>query len=232
MNRLVDVIVVSLLTLICCLPVITIGAAFTALYYVLLKMVRDTDSSIIRTYFKGFKDNFLKSTVLWVILAAILMVLYLDLYLLNQVPMNYAEAVRIILLIISAAILMVANYIFPMQAQFENTVFGTIKYSFLVCMMNLPRSLLLLFVLLCPIIIVLLFPETIYILPIICLGVVPYLQTEVLVRVFEKYMPKETDASPSPSPSPSPTLEQPEKEDQSREPAGDETGETISGDTE
>jgi len=225
MNRLVDVVVLSLLTLLCCLPIVTIGASFTALYYVLLKMVRDTDTSIVRTYFKGFKDNFFKSTILWVIMAVILTVLYLDFYLLSKVAMDYAEGVRIMLLIISAAILMIANYIFPMQAQFENTIFGTIKYSFLVCMMNLPRSLLLLLVLLCPIVILLLFPETIYFLPIICIGAVPYLQTEVLVRVFEKYMSAKKDAPPSPS------LEKNENEAEVSEPAGDERSKTISGDT-
>lgn len=224
MNGLVDVFVLSLLTLLCCLPIITIGAAFTALYYVLLKMVRDTDTNIVRTFFKGFKDNFLKSTVLWIIMAIVLSVLYLDFYLLYSVEMNYEAAVLIILLIISALILMIANYIFPMQAQFENTVFGTIKYSFLVCMMNLPRSLLILFVLLCPIIIVFFIPETIYLLPIICIGIVPYLQTEVLVRVFEKYMHPATVAPPSPS------LEENKTAEEVSEPAGDETGKTISGD--
>jgi uncharacterized membrane protein YesL len=222
MNRLVDVIVLSLLTLLCCLPIITIGAALTALYYVLLKMVRDTDTSIVRTYFKGFKDNFFKSTILWVILAVILTVLYLDFYLLSNVAMDYADVVRIILLIISALLLMIANYIFPMQAQFENTVFGTIKYSFLVCMMNLPRSLLLLLILLCPITILLFFPETVYFLPIFCIGAVPYLQTEILVRVFEKYMPGVANAA-------GPSFGAYKKDEPAREPMTEEADETPSG---
>lgn len=223
MNRLVDVIFLSLLTLLCCLPIVTIGAAFTALYYVLLKMVRDTDTGIVRTYFKGFKDNFFKSTILWLMLSVILTVLYLDFYLLANVAIDYEEAVRIILLIISALFLMIANYIFPMQAQFENTVFGTIKYSFLVCMMNLPRSILLLLILLCPIVILLLFPETVYFLPIFCIGAIPYLQTEILVRVFEKYMPKESDT-------PAPSYGKIKTEQPLDESATEETGETLSGD--
>jgi uncharacterized membrane protein YesL len=222
MNRLVDVIVLSLLTLLCCLPIITIGAALTALYYVLLKMVRDTDTSIVRTYFKGFKDNFFKSTILWVIMAVILTVLYLDFYLLDNATMNNADVVRIILLIISALFLIIANYIFPMQAQFENTVFGTIKYSFLVCMMNLPRSLLLLFILLCPIIILLFFPETVYFLPVFCIGAVPYLQTEVLALVFEKYMPGLTAAA-------GPSVGACKKDEPAREPMTEEADETPSG---
>ena len=53
MNRLVDVVVLSLLTLLMSLPLITIGAAFTALYSVLLKIIRDTDHGVFRSYFKA-----------------------------------------------------------------------------------------------------------------------------------------------------------------------------------
>ena len=159
MMRLVDVIVLSFLTLLCCLPIITIGASFSALYYVLLKMVRDTESSIVRSYFKGFKDNFWKGTALWAIIAVVIAVLYMDFYLLSSVAMDYSDLIRILLLIMGAFLMMVGCYIFPMQAQFENTVWGTIKKSFLVSIMNLPKSLFLLFIMICPFVILLFFPR-------------------------------------------------------------------------
>ena len=193
MNRLVDVVVLSLLTLLMSLPLITIGAAFTALYSVLLKIIRDTDHGVFRSYFKAFKSNFFKATALWAIVAAVFFVLYMDFYLLSSVAMDNAALVRNVLLVFSALLLMVASYIFPMQAQFENTVFGTIKKSFLICIMNLPRSIAILAVLLCPLLVLLFFPETVYFLPLFCVGAVPYLQTEVLVRVFDRYMPKDPE---------------------------------------
>lgn len=193
MMRLVDVIVLSFLTLLCCLPIITIGAAFSALYYVLLKMVRDTESSIVRSYLKGFKDNFWKGTALWAIIAVVIAVLYMDFYLLSSVAMNYSDLIRILLLIMGAFLMMVGCYIFPMQAQFENTVWGTIKKSFLVSIMNLPKSLFLLFIMICPFVILLFFPETVVFLPVVSIAAVPYLKTQVLVRVFDRYMPKDND---------------------------------------
>ncbi|NLW89913.1 MAG: YesL family protein [Clostridiaceae bacterium] len=193
MMRLVDVIVLSFLTLLCCLPIITIGAAFSALYYVLLKMVRDTEGSIVRSYFKGFKDNFVKGTMLWVIMAVIIFLLYMDFFLLSNVGMDHSDLIRILLLIMSAFIIMVGNYIFPMQAQFENTVWGTIKKSFLVCVMNLPKSLLLLLIMACPLVILLFFPETVYFLPFVSVAAIPYLKTQILVRVFDRYMPEDSE---------------------------------------
>ncbi len=194
MMRLVDIIVLSFLTLLYCLPIITIGAAFSALYYVLLKMVRDTDNSIVRSYFKAFKDNFVKGTLLWIVLLVILFVLYMDFYLLLNERMDHTDLMLILILIMSAIFLMVGNYIFPMQAQFENSVWGTIKKSFLVCVMNLPRSLLLLLIMVSPLlIIVLLFPEMEYFLPFVYIAPIPYLKTQILVRVFDRYMPKNSE---------------------------------------
>ena len=39
LNKLADLIILNFLTMICCIPVITIGASMTALNYVALKIV-------------------------------------------------------------------------------------------------------------------------------------------------------------------------------------------------
>lgn len=195
-NRLVDVIVLSLLTLLCSLPIITIGASFSALYYVLLKMLRDQDSGVVRSFFKGFRENFWKGTALWMILSVVIAILWADFVLLTSVAMDYGDLVWIPLLIITALVIMVGNYIFPMQAQFENSVFGTIRKAFLVCFMNLPRSFVLLLIMGTPIVILLFFPETVYFLPVFCIAAIPYLKSEILIRVFARYMPKTDEGDP------------------------------------
>jgi uncharacterized membrane protein YesL len=195
-NRLVDVIVLSLLTLLCSLPIVTIGASFSALYYVLLKMVRDQDFRIVHGFFKGFRENFWKGTALWLIMAVVIGILGMDFFLLSNIAMDYGDLVRILLVLISALVIMVGNYIFPMQAQFENTVFGTIKKAFIVCFMNLPRSIILLLIMGTPIVILLFFPETVYFLPVFCVAAIPYLKAEILIHVFAQYMPKIEEGDP------------------------------------
>ena len=44
MGKLVDVFILTLLWAVCCIPIITIGPASTAVYYVTLKLVRDEES--------------------------------------------------------------------------------------------------------------------------------------------------------------------------------------------
>lgn len=55
MGRVADLIMLNVVFLICCLPIVTIGASLTALHYVTLKMARNEESYIIRSFFKSFK---------------------------------------------------------------------------------------------------------------------------------------------------------------------------------
>ncbi|MBO5999901.1 MAG: YesL family protein, partial [Lachnospiraceae bacterium] len=57
LSRVADLLILNLLTVVCCIPVITAGAAFSAMYYVLLKMVRGEEGYIVKQYFKAFKEN-------------------------------------------------------------------------------------------------------------------------------------------------------------------------------
>lgn len=195
-NRLVDVIVLGLITILCCLPVVTIGAAFSALYYVTLKMARGVEGGVVRAYFKAFKDNLWKGTALWGIMAVVLFILYLDYILLYQREIPYEGAEWIVLFIFTAVLTMIGCYVFPLQAQFENPVFRTVKNSFILAIMNLPRSILLLLIEICPIVVLIFYPDVMYLLGILCIAGIPYLKSEILVRIFEKYMPEEPEPAP------------------------------------
>ena len=54
LNKVADLMWLNILTLVCCLPVITAGASITAMHYVLLKMVRNEESYITKDFFKSF----------------------------------------------------------------------------------------------------------------------------------------------------------------------------------
>lgn len=64
LGRLFDLVVLNIIFLLLCIPVITIGASITSLYYVLLKIVRGEDPYILRSFFKAFRQNFFQSTVI------------------------------------------------------------------------------------------------------------------------------------------------------------------------
>jgi len=197
MSRLVDIVVLGIVTALCCLPIVTAGAAFAALYYVNLKIARGQVESnlgvLMRLYFKGFKENFWKATALWAIIAAVGSVLVIDYSLLTQLDMSNESVVWIVLIILTVLAAMIASYVLPLQAQFENPVGRTIKNAFILSIMNLPRSLYILFIKLSPVLVAFFYPEIMYILGIFCIAGIPYLETEVFVKIFAKYMPDEEE---------------------------------------
>lgn len=78
-NKMLDLILLSLLWALCCLPVVTAGAASTALYYAVVKSVRRQRSYPVREFLRSFRANLKKGIlvhVLW--MAFTVMMLYSD----------------------------------------------------------------------------------------------------------------------------------------------------------
>ena len=61
LNLLGQLILLSILWTVCCLPVITVGASTVALYYTVVKVLRRNQDSLFAAFFRGFRNNFLQS---------------------------------------------------------------------------------------------------------------------------------------------------------------------------
>ncbi len=72
LSKLADLIILNILVVICSLPLFTIGASLTAMHYVVLKMVRNEEGYIIKSFFKSFKQNFKQATIIWLILLVVI----------------------------------------------------------------------------------------------------------------------------------------------------------------
>ena len=152
MGRVFDLMMLNIIFLIVCIPIVTIGANFTAMYYVTLKMIKNEETYIFRTYWKSFRENFKQATAIWLILLAVLIVLILDLLLVMRMPgtITYLRFVFLVLIFFEA---MVLSYVFPVLSRFDNTVKNTIKNSILMAIRHLPWTIMILLVNLCPLLI-------------------------------------------------------------------------------
>ena len=91
-GNLADFFLLSCLWYLCCLPVVTAGAATTALYYVTLKMARGQEGQLIPAFFHSFKQNLKQATALWVGYLAVGILLVLDLVICLQTSSVFAGA--------------------------------------------------------------------------------------------------------------------------------------------
>ncbi len=64
-------VILSILWLICCIPVITWGAASSALYYCCHKVINKEDKKVLRMYFRSFKANFAQATPVGIVIQLI-----------------------------------------------------------------------------------------------------------------------------------------------------------------
>lgn len=144
LTKLADLMILNLLFLLSCIPVVTIGAAWTAMYYVTLKMVRDEEDSIVRGFFRAFRRNWKQATILWLMVLGLGAVIVLDIRFLNAMGDSAtAAAMKTAVEILGVLGLMVLQYLFPGLARFEASTGNTLKNACLLAVGNLPKTLLL-----------------------------------------------------------------------------------------
>ena len=104
-----------------CIPIITIGAAFTALYSVTNKMVDNREGTITSEYWNAFKSNFKQGTAIWLIDLIIMVAMYFE-YLYVIIYDNSLS--KFLLVFVGFQFFLLAFAIplqFPLLARYENT---------------------------------------------------------------------------------------------------------------
>ncbi|MDO4623265.1 MAG: DUF624 domain-containing protein [Eubacteriales bacterium] len=150
LNGLGSLIVLNILTLICCLPVVTAGAALCALFTMTMRMVRKEDGKIIKEYFAAFRQNFKKSTIVW--LAGIFLTAFMafDIYILSGMEGKWMLIYRIVLLVLIVILGIILLYYLMLQARFENTIRETLKNAVILAVVKHILSILMLAVMFAP----------------------------------------------------------------------------------
>ena len=122
-GKLGDLILLNILWIVCSIPIVTAGAATTAVYYVTLKLVRDENDGTIKNFFHSFKENFVQSTIIWVILLAAGALLAFDFWFFLTGQMNSLTGVpKLLMTAVFGGFLMlyifISTYVFALQSRF------------------------------------------------------------------------------------------------------------------
>lgn len=186
MEKVMNAVLISLLWLLCSLPVVTMGAATAAVFQFTLHSVRDEEGYVWNGFFKAFRQNFRQATVLWLIQAAVGAFLVLDIRL--CLYLSIPEAVRMAVLIVLGCISLVwgitAMYMLPILACFQVTVRQVLHDAFVMAVGNLPVSLLILAVYGGFAVLALLRPFA----AVFCVGLAIFVSSYLFYFVFRRYM--------------------------------------------
>lgn len=148
-GRIWDLFILNLLWVICSIPIITFGAATTAMYYCTLKVAKDCDSGgMFRMFFHSFKDNIKQSTLIWIIMAVTGGILFFDIRFFSIYAPIQNTFIRMIIFTVTCFLMLlwlfIFLYVFPIQAKFINPIRQTFKLALFMSIKHLVRTVIIL----------------------------------------------------------------------------------------
>lgn len=188
MMLITNIIFLNLLWLLCCLPVVTAGAATTAMYYMIFQYITQQDDGLIKPFFKAFKENFKMTTPVWIMHLLIGVALGAEMFYLYQDSGLWLKVIFGVLLFIYAG---VSAYLYPILARYHvsrkrallNSIALSSRHLFTtVCVVSLNAA---------PLVLLLFAPEifwkTILLWTVGGLSLIAYLCGRMILPIFQKY---------------------------------------------
>lgn len=188
MEKITNLCLLSLLWFLCSIPVVTAGAATTALFQYTLRLTADEEGYVFKTFVKAFRKNFMQATVLWLGILALGAFLVLDLYYCQFLESLGGIRWFITFGLVSLLIvyLLTSVYLFPLLAFYHVSLKKCVTNSFVMAVGNLHVSVVIL-------VIYSIFAVATYFMPILFMvwfTLASYGVSYFFRPVFEKYLDK------------------------------------------
>ena len=192
LNKISDLMILSILWFVTALPIVTLGSASSALYYCVNKVIRQEQGSLIKSYFQAFRENFKQS----LLLTGLLVLLSLFITLVGTSVYTVLKQQNVLTGIYAAYLIMLGlgigwmHYAIAYIARFRAPIAAVLKNSLVICLSNLPAtlSLVVMFLIVWGLWAIYL-PRSAMIL-LILPGTYAWLSSFLLERIYGKYLHK------------------------------------------
>lgn len=143
LGRLTMILVTAFLWTLTSLPVITVGASSSAVFYVMLKTQRGEEGNYISDYFRAFRENFKQATLAWVILLAAGCLFGFCIFYYNVIDSGISQWIMFIFGALLVLDLIVMMYVFPILSRFANSLKVIMTMALVLPFQNLKRTVVL-----------------------------------------------------------------------------------------
>lgn len=140
--KIFDCMCLSILWIACCLPIFTAGAATTALYATVYRYIRKDEGNLLKTFFGAFRENWKRSTFVWLVMLAAGILLGADVLVFRTMALQgqfLGKLYWLILLLVALWITWMV-YAFAYCARFHGGVKDTLWGSFLLMILHPLRA--------------------------------------------------------------------------------------------
>lgn len=172
----VDYMTLSLLWLVFSLPIVTIGASFSALYATYYRTMVEGKGQMMLTFLQTFRQSFKQATLIWV--CSVLVTISIRFYLL-KLNAFFSVLYWPVMLAVLFLGLSVCLYALAQVSRFDQAIQKSLSNAFILSIGYLPQTVLLVLLLVLSMVIVWLIP--------ILIIIVPTLLIKVLVGKLENH---------------------------------------------
>ena len=187
-----DLMALNILWFICSLPIITIGPSTNALFTVTLKLAEGESVSVLKTFFKAFKENFKQTLIVGAFSVFVIVTLYADVNYILTVEGSIQKLYIVIACVVLAILLTTITYLNALIAKFNNSLKGHIINTLKLAFVNPIQTILMWVIILIPFLcllfiqpIVLLYMGWFFILFLVSLPA--YICSLILTRIFMRF---------------------------------------------
>lgn len=189
-----DLLLLNLVFIVCCIPIFTIGASYSAMSYVAMKIVRGEEPKVFGPFFKAFKRNFKQATISWIIFMAVIFLLFLDWRWIiltgwNSVPFMY----KLGAVFMSAFAWLMILSIFPMIARYEMKTLELFKASFMIAIIKFIPLMLITALMIASVVACIWYMQWFPLIYVFCSLTVMYFLAVVFVKQFDKLENKQAE---------------------------------------
>lgn len=182
-NKLVQMLWIGILWFVCSIPVVTIGAATTALYEVLLKMEKNQEGYIGVSFLRAFVKNVKSATLVWIPLAFAGAVFGMNLFYYAVFGGSQFRVQSIVFAVFLLITVVLSGYVFPVLARFENTTVGTFRMAAALALRNPGWTAVILLVQLFTVAVCWFF---LYFPLLFIMGIIGYFQAVIFNHIFDR----------------------------------------------
>jgi len=185
-----DTLILSFMWILFSIPIFTIGASTSALFYVSTRRIAEREGYITSDFWHAFKLNFKKGTKLWLMVFVVGLILVFNILNVENIG-GMAPFILIAQLIFFIQLWFICIYLFPLTARFDMGVRQTIKSSFFMANRHIFTSITCTALMAAIVLGVQMVPVLLFAVP----GVYAMISSYMIMRVFRKYRP-EMDKDP------------------------------------
>lgn len=163
-----DIVIMSLLFLLCCLPVVTIGASASALYFTVYCKYQKRSDTLSKDFMRSFKENLKEGIIIHILYLIYSAVAGFNIWfaIFGLGDIRLPDWYLLVSFLPLLPIIFTLPFVYPLLARFKNGIKGTLMNSFTLCMMNFPKFILILLIAAVAIAVSIFFPPSALVTPV------------------------------------------------------------------